>query len=308
MIPPDSRPPAEPDVREDAYPSLGRTAWLLAGTLLAVLLLAAAAVAMFPDWPQIVQMAVPTEIALAGAVVWAVHRSGLPWRRALGLHALSPAVLAPLALVLVGSVTVFSEMYVVVQRVVPIPPELEALQRDLLRISGPTDLVFTVALAVVLAPLLEEALFRGVILHGLARRRGPGSAVLWTAGFFAFFHFYNPWQIVPTFFLGLLLGWVVLTTRSLWSSIVLHSAFNGLSLAVFGLPLQSAPDAPPAVVVTGVVIFLLLGSAALLGGLAWLESMTGGGAFADPPPAAPGSEGAGAPAASGAGRYPAARG
>lgn len=296
-------------MREDAYPSLGRTAWLLAGTLLAVLVLAAAAVALFPEWPQIIQMAVPTEIALAGAVVWAVHRSGLPWRRALGLQALSPAVLAPLALVLVGSVTVFSEMYVVVQRVVPIPPEFEALQRDLLRISGPTDLVFTVALAVVVAPLLEEALFRGVILHGLARRRGPGAAVLWTAAFFAFFHFYNPWQIVPTFFLGLLLGWVVLTTRSLWSSIVLHSAFNGLSLVVFGLPLQSAPDAPPAMVVTGVVIFLLLGSAALLGGLAWLESMTGGGAFADPPPAAPGSEQSGATAASsGAGRYPAARG
>ena len=296
-------------MREDAYPSLGRTAWLLAGTLLAVLVLAGAAVALFPDWPQIIQMAVPTEIALAGAIVWAVYRSGLPWRGALGLHALSPAVLAPLALVLVGSVTVFSEMYVVVQRVVPIPPELEALQRDLLRISGPTDLVFTVALAVVLAPLLEEALFRGVILHGLARRRGPGSAVLWTAAFFAFFHFYNPWQIVPTFFLGLLLGWVVLTTRSLWSSIVLHSAFNGLSLVVFGLPLQSAPDAPPAVVVTGVVIFLLLGSAALLAGLAWLESMTEGGAFAEPPPAAPGAEGSGATAAaSGAGRYPAARG
>ena len=295
-------------MREDAYPSLGRTAWLLAGTLLAVLVLAAAAVALFPEWPQIIQMAVPTEIALAGAVAWAVHRSGLPWRSALGLHGLSPALLAPLALVLVGSVTVFSEMYVVVQRVVPIPPEFEALQRDLLRINGPTDLLFTVALAVVVAPLLEEALFRGVILQGLARRRGPRAATLWTAAFFAFFHFYNPWQIVPTFFLGLLLGWVVLTTRSLWSSIVLHSAFNGLSLVVFALSLQSAPGGPPVLVVTGVVIFLLVGSAALLAGLAWLESMTGGGAYADQPPAAPGSEDSGATAASGAGRSPAARG
>jgi membrane protease YdiL (CAAX protease family) len=186
----------------------------------------------------------------------------------------------PLALVLAGSVTVFSEIYVIVQHLVPVPPEFEALLRDLLQIDGRADLVLTVAVAVVLAPVLEEALFRGLILHGLARRRGPRSATLWTAAFFAFFHFYNPWQIIPTFFLGLLLGWVVLVTRSLWSSIVLHSAFNGLSLSVFALSLEP-PDASPPLVATGVVLFLLLGSAALLAGLAWLEAMTGGGAYAE---------------------------
>ncbi|MGH7566962.1 MAG: lysostaphin resistance A-like protein [Gemmatimonadota bacterium] len=296
-------------MREDAYPSLGRTAWLLAGTLLAALLLAVAAIAMFPDWPQIVQMAVPTELALAGAIAWGVRRTGLPWRRALGLDALPRFALGPLALVLVGSVTVFSEIYVIVQRIVPLPPEFEALLRDLLKINDTTDLVLTVAVAVVLAPVLEEALFRGVILRGLARRRGPRSATLWTAAFFAFFHFYNPWQIVPTFFLGLLFAWVVLTTGSLWASIVLHSAFNGLSLAVFAIPIAT-PDAHPALIVTGVVTFLFAGSAALVAGLAWLEGRTGGGAFsADYPPGAPGPEEASAPdARSGVGSPPAARG
>ena len=296
-------------MREDAYPSLGRTAWLLAGTLLAALLLALAAIALFPGWPQIVQMAVPTELALAGAIAWGVRRTGLPWRRALGLDALPLSALGPLALVLVGSVTVFSEIYVIVQRMMPVPPEFEALLRDLLKISDTTDLVFTVAAAVVLAPMLEEALFRGVILQGLARRRGPRSATLWTAAFFAFFHFYNPWQIVPTFFLGLLLAWVVLTTRSLWAAIVLHSAFNGLSLVVFAIPIES-PDASPALIVAGIVIFLLAGSAALVTGLGWLEGMTGGGAFsADYPSDAPGPEEAPAPDASfGVEGPPAARG
>lgn len=298
-------------MREDSYPSLGRTAWLLAGTFLAALVFTLGALVLFPDWPQIVQLAVSTDLALAGGIAWAVHRTGLPWRRALGLHPLPPSALAPLTLVMVGSVTVFSEMYFLVQQIVPVPPELEALLRDLLRISGTTDLVFTVAVVVVLAPLLEEALFRGVILHGLARRRGPWSATLWTAAFFAVFHFYNPWQIVPTFFLGLLLAWVVLTTRSLWSSIVLHSAFNALSLAVFAISMrQSPPDAPPALVVGGVVLFLLAGSVALLAGLAWLEAMTGGGEFAAGyPPPAPDAEESGEPTArSGAGGSPAARG
>ena len=266
-------------MRDDAYPSLGSTAWLLAGALLAALLLAVATVALFPDWPQILAMALPTELAMVGAIAWAVRRTGLPWRPALGLRPLPFTTLAPLVLVLVGSVTVFSEMYVIVQRLVPIPPEFEALLRDLLRIGDRRDLVLTVVVAVILAPVLEEALFRGVVLHGLARRRGPRSATLWTAGFFAFFHFYNPWQIVPTFFLGLVLAWVVLATRTLWASIVLHAAFNGVSLAVFAIPLPS-PSAPPALVVSGVVLLLILGSGSLLAGLAWLEAMTGGGAFA----------------------------
>jgi membrane protease YdiL (CAAX protease family) len=269
-------------LREDPYPSLGSTAWLLAGTLLAGLLFAVLTIALFPAWPQIVQMAVPTELALVCAIAWGLRRGEKPWRRALGFGPLPGASLAPLVLILIGAVTVFSEMYVVVQRVVPVPPEFEALLRDLLRISDRADLVLTVGVAVALAPLLEEGLFRGLILHGLAQRKGPRAATVWTAAFFAFFHFYNPWQILPTFFLGLLLGWVVLTTRSLWASILLHSAFNGLSLVVFALPL-GPPPGPPALVVAGVVVFLLLGSGALLFGLAWLERMTGGGEFADYP-------------------------
>lgn len=272
-------------MRQDAYPSLGSTAWLLAGALLSALLLALATVALFPGWPQIVAMAVPTELAMIGAIAWAVRKTGLPWRRALGLRPLPLGTLVPLALVLVGSVTVFSEMYVIVQRLVPVPPEFEALLRDLLRIGDATDLALTVLVAVVLAPVLEEALFRGVVLQGLARRRGPRSATLWTAGFFAFFHFYNPWQILPTFFLGLVLAWVVLTTRTLWASIVLHAAFNGVSLAVFAIPLPSSA-APAPVLVVGLVLMLLVGSAALVAGLAWIEGITGGGAFAAdyPPP------------------------
>ena len=265
-------------MRQGPYPGLAGTARLLAATLLASLLLALLSIALFPGWPQIVHMALPTEIALAGAVAWGVGRTGLPWREALGLHAVSFSTLAPILLLLVGSVTVFSEIYVIVQRIVPVPPEFEALLRDLLKIDGTLDLLRTVAAAVVIAPVLEEALFRGVILQGLARQRGPRAAALWTATFFAFFHFYNPWQIVPTFFLGLLLAWVVMTTGSLWPSIVLHATFNGLSLAVFAIPAR-APDAPVGLVVAGVVLLLLVGSTALVAGLAWLEAMTGGGAF-----------------------------
>jgi membrane protease YdiL (CAAX protease family) len=270
-------------VARETYPSLPGTIGLLLMTLVAAGILAFATIALFPAWPSIIQMALPTEIALLGAVAYAISRTGLPWRHALGLRSIERGTLVPLLLVIVGAVTVFSELYLIIQRIVPVPAEFEEMLRDLMQISGTVDLVATILIAVVVAPSLEEALFRGVLLQGLARRRGPATATVWTAIFFALYHVYNPWQIVPTFFLGLVLGWVVLTTGTLLSGILVHAAFNTLSLALFAAPVTEREPSAEAVpwVVAGIFGVLLVGSAAFLIGMAWLEGVTGGGRFAE---------------------------
>ncbi len=264
------------------HPTLLGTIGLLLATLLGATALAAVTLLLFPDWPQIVQMAVPTEIALTGAVVWCVMRSGKPWREALGLDRLRGETIGPLMLILIGSVTVFSELYIVIQRVVPVPEAYERMLRDLMRIDGTADLVATVAVAVVLAPILEEALFRGALLRGLTRARGPRAATLWTAVFFALYHLYNPWQVVPTFFLGLVLAWVVLSTRTLLAGIVVHACFNAVSLGIFAAPFTRRDPAAGQVpwVVAAIFVALLLASVAFLAGMAWLERVTGGGWYA----------------------------
>lgn len=267
----------------DAYPSLARTMGLLLATLAVAGALAVIAYEALPGWPEIVRMALPTEIALALAVTWAVWKSDLDWRSALAWRPLDTRHLVPLALVLIGSLTVFSELYVVIQRLVPVPESFERALSELLEISGPVDAVATIGVAVILAPVLEEALFRGVILQGLARRYGPRSATVWTAVFFALFHLYNPWQILPTFFLGIVLAWLVLTTRSLIAPIVVHAAFNAASLGLFAADPESVPDSPEAVpwIVVGIVALLVVGSLCLLGGMAWIERQTGGGWYGD---------------------------
>ena len=262
-------------------PTLARTVGLLLGTLLLAAVLAGVTMTLFPDWPEIARMAAPTEIALAVAILYAMRRTNRPWREALALHRVETRSLAPLVLIVLGSVTVFSELYVVIQRIVPVPEAFESMLRDLLQMTNTGDVVATLIIAVIVAPALEEALFRGVLLQGLARRYGPHTASFWTAAFFALFHLYNPWQILPTFFLGLILAWVVLATRSLLAAMFVHSIFNGLSLAIakgsFG---ESVPtESPGTWFVAVIVLALLLGSLALLVGLVWLESQTGGGWF-----------------------------
>lgn len=101
-------------------------------------------------------------------------------------------------------------------------------------------------LAVVAAPLLEEFVFRGVVQWHLERRWGPAVAISVTAAAFALFHL-NPWVLPVHLLLGLLFGFAVWATRSLWSAVVLHAANN--ALAVFGL--AGGPEPVPTVWETG---------------------------------------------------------
>ena len=85
---------------------------------------------------------------------------------------------------------------------------------------------------VVMAPLLEEWLCRGVILKGLLNRGySPAVAIVWSASMFGVMHM-NPYQAIPAFLVGLLLGWIYWRTRSLWTVIFIHAVNNGISVAL----------------------------------------------------------------------------
>ena len=85
---------------------------------------------------------------------------------------------------------------------------------------------------VIMAPLLEEWLCRGIALNGLLNNGySPAAAIAWSAFMFGVIHM-NPWQAIPAFFLGLLFGWIFWRTRSLWSVIFMHAITNGLSVTL----------------------------------------------------------------------------
>ena len=86
----------------------------------------------------------------------------------------------------------------------------------------------------VLAPLLEEFLFRGIILTGLSRRMDPWWAILWSSVLFGIAHL-NPWQALPAFAMGCFFGWLYLRTGSFWTVVGLHSLNNVLAIAAAAL-------------------------------------------------------------------------
>jgi membrane protease YdiL (CAAX protease family) len=80
---------------------------------------------------------------------------------------------------------------------------------------------------VIIAPIIEELIFRGVIMSGFSRIYHPVWAIFFSALLFALFHL-NPWQFAAAFALGLILGWIRIRTGSVLACIAGHAIHNGL--------------------------------------------------------------------------------
>jgi membrane protease YdiL (CAAX protease family) len=77
-------------------------------------------------------------------------------------------------------------------------------------------------------PALEEVFYRAFVFRGLLRSCGPLWAAVISAALFAAMH-REPPLIAPFFISGLLLAWAYYRTNSLWTSMSLHVALNGMA-------------------------------------------------------------------------------
>ncbi|MBU2665277.1 CPBP family intramembrane metalloprotease [Actinoplanes bogorensis] len=112
-------------------------------------------------------------------------------------------------------------------------PGIDDSQGDLRAASsaGIGYLLATIALGGLLTPLGEELLFRGVLTRFL-ERWGPWVAVLVSAFVFALWHGIN--LVFPSAFLvGLVNGWLLVRTRSVWPGVVLHVVYNTTFLIIY---------------------------------------------------------------------------
>lgn len=92
-----------------------------------------------------------------------------------------------------------------------------------------------VIVAVVVAPIVEEVGFRGLLFLGMRRIAGPRMAIVASSALFGLVHVQVN-VVAPLAVFGVFLAYLVEVTGSLLPSIVAHMAFNGLTtaLALFG--------------------------------------------------------------------------
>lgn len=96
-------------------------------------------------------------------------------------------------------------------------------------------LIFSLLVVAVMPAICEEIMFRGVLLSEF-KHSSKFKALFFTALYFAFMHL-NFQQSLYAFTFGLMLGFFVLTTDSILSSMISHFVVNGTSIVlmyVFG--------------------------------------------------------------------------
>jgi membrane protease YdiL (CAAX protease family) len=213
--------------------------------------------------------------AFASVLLAAVRlhaRDDEPLRETLGLRPLRPAV--PLLAFVAGAALQLplAELANLVQRLAPVPRELLLRQQRLLDASTPAVALAAFVSFVVVAPLSEELLFRGVLLRGLGVLHGRVVALVASSALFALAHL-GAWSALAyALVAGLVLGAVVLRTGSTIASIALHAGVNAVPVLVparllpipgFNVPAgaDGAPGhiAPALVVASAFVAALVLG-------------------------------------------------
>lgn len=171
-------------------------------------------------------------LGFAVAILVGKKWSGRSWGEILPLRRFSPLLVLPLVLCALGFAVILSEMDNALQYFVPMPEFLREMMRQL---SGGGAASFFVL--VVVAPLTEEAFFRGLVLRGFLKRFGERRAIVLSSVLFALVHL-NPYQFVGAFVLGCLAAWVRIRSGSLWPPIVVHALNNGLIFLCVLLPID----------------------------------------------------------------------
>ena len=216
--------------RDDNYPGFWHAA------LLCVVFVAAQMVFMMPigfldvafklrlgSHPAVLgagNLAACTVVMLVGW--WIGHP---PMREVFALRATSAVALVAVTIASVGAIIVLSDVDNLVRTILPVPEFLERIMGELM--STPEHFWATLFLMVIVAPVTEEVIFRGLILRGFLRRFSVLQAILLSALLFGFVHL-NPWQFVSASALGVMFAWWYARTQSLIPSLLGHALVNAV--------------------------------------------------------------------------------
>ncbi|MFY9153658.1 MAG: type II CAAX endopeptidase family protein [Prolixibacteraceae bacterium] len=158
---------------------------------------------------------------------YAYRKAGVPLKVIFPARSFNLLVIIPLVFFLWAAHNLVGEVNTALDKVLPPPAWFWELFNKIFENDyGIYGAILKVA---VMAPIVEELIFRGVIMHGLMRNYSKFTAVFVSALMFALFHL-NPWQFPATFILGLVLGILMVRTRNIFLCIIGHAINNGLVL------------------------------------------------------------------------------
>ncbi len=179
-----------------------------------------------PPWVHLFS----TQVILVAVALTLSHSEGVPLRRLVSWSRPRWRDLAGASLVAAG-ILCFNAAWLLpwIERLLVVPDRHEALRK--LVENLPASEILLPLLIVVIAPVVEEVLFRGVLFEALSTALPSAMVVVLTAAIFALIHGNLP-QIIATFILGLHCGFVRAATGSISAPILVH-LLNNLGAITF---------------------------------------------------------------------------
>ncbi len=127
-------------------------------------------------------------------------------------------------IVLWGVILTFAASVVIEPLLELFPEEQFAPLQQLVGMGG-----WMMLTSVVVAPVMEEIFFRGIVQESVAGRHGPVAGILTASVIFAAAHYTVPPQALNAFCVALVLGCVYARTRSLVPVILIHAVNNAIA-------------------------------------------------------------------------------
>ena len=169
-----------------------------------------------------------------GGIIALVHlfikEHGMSWREAFGLRlsaggrfyglVLLGAVVCVVNAQLLGNLSAF-----VIETVTGKEAEMQGAVELLRRTNSSWQVLYMAVVTVVMAPVGEEILFRGILFAALRQTKGRWVAFGVSSVAFGVIHA-NMLSLVPLIVMAVLLAWVYERTRNLLAPIFVHALFN----------------------------------------------------------------------------------
>lgn len=103
------------------------------------------------------------------------------------------------------------------------------LETSILPLDNAGWLVLNIILLAAVPAVLEELVFRGIILNAFRKKTGDVASIFISAALFSLMHC-SPQQTVFTFVFGIVLAFVVVKTGSVVSSMIIHFLNNAIAV------------------------------------------------------------------------------
>lgn len=167
---------------------------------------------LFKQWSMLIGYVIPFSIVIyIGQRWWAVPHFETN-KVSLIVYAISIPLIIAMAIIMEAIISL-----------IPMPNYIRELFEQMIQL----DMVGYITLGIA-APILEELVFRGIVLKKFLEKYNPYRAIIYSALIFGIGHL-NPWQFIAAFTIGIAIGWLYWKTRSIWPGIFIHFVNNSFS-------------------------------------------------------------------------------